>query len=131
MIGFVQGRPYEPERAQQLRILLRVVVGIVVLLLGWAGLILVGHGSTATAVRVLVLPGVLLGVLAVGALRAVAAQSGSARAWVSAAGVVSLLVALLLSRTGVGLLVAVVGVPLLLIGVLPGRDERPRPPAGR
>ncbi len=113
---------YEPDRARQLRILLRVVVGIVVVMLGWAGLTLAGHGSTATALRVLVLPGVLLGILAVGALRALASDRRSARVWVPAAGVVALVVALLLSQTVAGFLVAVVGVPLLLIGVLPGRE---------
>ena len=122
---------YEPDRARQLRILLRVVVLVVVLMLGWAGLILLGDGSASTALRVLVLPGVLLGVLAVAALRALAAAGGSARLWAPATGAVSLLVALLLSRTAAGLLIAVVGVPLLLIAVLPGRDEDPQRPTGR
>ena len=131
MIRFAVGESYGPERAGQLKILLRVVLGMVVLILGWGVLILVGHGSTSTAVRVLVLPGVLLGALAVGGLRAVAAGDPRARPWVVATGIVAVLVALLLSRTGVGLLVAVVGVPLLLIGALPGRDEQPKPPAGR
>lgn len=129
MIRFAQATPYQPERATQLKVLLRVVLGIVGLMLGWGVLILVGHGSTSTALRVLVLPAVLMGVLAVGGLRAVAAGDPNARPWVAATGVVAVLVALLLSRTGVGLLVAVVGVPLLLIGVLPGRDDKPKPPA--
>jgi hypothetical protein len=122
--------PYEPERARQLRILLLLVLGVAVFLLGWAGMILAGHGSTANALRVLVVPGLLLALLAAGALRALAADGGTARVWVAAAGAVTVVVALLLSRTFAGLLIAVIGVPLLLIGVLPGRDEGPQRPGG-
>jgi hypothetical protein len=49
---------------------------------------------------------------------------------VAAAGAVTVVVALLLSRTFAGLLIAVIGVPLLLIGVLPGRDEGSQRPGG-
>ena len=122
--------PYEPERARQLRVLLLLVLGVAVFLLGWAAMILAGNGSTENALRVLIVPGLLLGLLAAGALRALAADRGTARVWVAAAGAVTLVVALLLSRTFAGLLIAVIGVPLLLIGVLPGRDEGPQRPGG-
>ena len=122
--------PYEPERVRQLRILLLLVLGVAVFLLGWAGMILAGNGSTENALRVLIVPGLLLGLLAAGALRALAADRGTARVWVAASGAVTLVVALLLSRTFAGLLIAVIGVPLLLIGVLPGRDEGPQRPGG-
>lgn len=113
---------YEEDRARQLTMLLRVVLGIVAIILGWAGLILLGHGSVGTAVRVLVLPGLLLGLFAAGSLRALAVGSPTARKLVPATGVITVLIAVLLSQTTAGLLVAVVGVPLLLIAVLPGRD---------
>ncbi len=113
---------YEPDRARQLTMLLRVVLGLVAIMLGWAGVILLGHGSVGTALTVLVLPGVLLGVLAAASLRALAAGRPSARRLVPATGAVTVVIAVLLSQTAGGLLVAVVGVPLLLIAVLPGRD---------
>lgn len=117
--------PYEPERARQLRILLWVVVVIAVGLLGWAALIVLGDGSASTALRVLALPALLLGALAAGALRALNAEDERARLLSASAGVVAVVVAILLSRTVAGLLVAVIGVPLLLIALLPGREVEP------
>jgi hypothetical protein len=123
-------KPYEPDRARQLRLLLVVVVVLVVLLLGWAALIVLGDGPVDTAVGLLVVPGVLLGLLAAGGLRALATGDGSARLWAPAAGGVAIVVALLLSRTVAGLLVGLIGVPLLLIAVLPGRDTGTGPTGG-
>jgi hypothetical protein len=114
--------PYGAQRTSQLRVLLRLALGAAAVLLGWAGVVLGGGGAAATALGVLVLPGLLLGGLAGLALVALARGHRSARLLGATTGVVALLVALLLSRTLVGLLVAVVGVPLLLVAVLPGRD---------
>ncbi|MBB6629839.1 hypothetical protein H5V45_21150 [Nocardioides sp. KIGAM211] len=129
MIRFALGEPYRPERARQLRILLGAAAVVVVFLFGWAALLLLGHGSASTALLVLVVPGVLLGGLVAGALRAVSNEDPNARPWVAATGLVAIVVAVLLSQTFIGLLVAVVAVPLLLIGVLPGRDDDPPEPS--
>ncbi len=122
--------PYEPARVRQLRILVKVVLGLAVVLLVWAGLIVLGNGAVDVAVRILVLPGVLLGAFAVVALRALAIDSAAAKVPLVATAIITIVEALLLSRTVVGLLAGVVGVALLLFAVLPGRGEPAEPADG-
>ena len=122
--------PYEPARVRQLRILVKVVLGLAVVLLVWAGLIVLGNGAVDVAVRILVLPGVLLGAFAVVALRALAIDSAAAKVPLVATAIITIVEALLLSRTVVGLLAGVVGVALLLFAVLPGRGEPAEPVDG-
>ena len=131
--GEVPGRPrYAPDRARQLRLLLRVVVVTAVLLVLAAVVLLAGGGDVERVLLVLALPGLLLLGLGTGAHALLARGATAARPLIAATGVVAILTGLLLSRTGVGLLVAVVGVPLLLVAVLPGRDEdRPDPAPDR
>ncbi len=114
---------YAPDRVRQLRLLLWVVVGAAGLL-ALAAVLVVPVGSAALVLR----PAALLLALAVGSLALLARGTPAARPVIAATAVVAILVGLLLSRTGVGLLFALVGVPLLLIAVLPGRDEPPSQP---
>ena len=120
--------PYGPDRARQLRLLLWVAVGIAVLLVLAAAVLLAGGGDVVRVLLVLAVPGLLLLGLAAGSQALLARGSLAARPLTAATGVVAILTGLLLSRTGPGLLVAVVGVPLLLVAVLPDRDEDPAGP---
>lgn len=123
-----EASPYGPDRARQLRLLLWVVVGAAVLLVLAAAVLLAGGGEAAPVLLVLGLPGLLLLSLAAGSQVLLARGRTAARPLTATTGVVAILTGLLLSRTGAGLLVAVVGVPLLLIAVLPARDEDPAGP---
>jgi len=120
--------PYGPDRARQLRLLLWVLVVAAVLLVLAAALLTSAGGSRGGALLVLALPGVLLLGLAAAALAGLARSAPAARPLTAASAVLAILTGLLLSRTGAGLLFAVIGVPLLLIAVLPGRDEPPSQP---
>jgi hypothetical protein len=120
--------PYGPDRARQLRLLLWVLVVAAVLLVLAAALLTSSGSSRGGALLVLALPGVLLLGLAAAALAGLARSLPAARPLTAASAVLAILTGLLLSRTGAGLLFAVIGVPLLLIAVLPGRDEPPSQP---
>lgn len=122
------GAPYGPERARQLRLLLWVAVGVAVLLVLAAAVLLAGGAEAAPVLLVLALPGLLLLALAAASQALLARGATAAKPLIAATGVVAILTGLLLSRTEPGLLVAVVGVPLLLVAVLPGRDEHPAGP---
>ena len=115
---------YGPERVRQLRLLLWVVVAAAVLLLVAAALVVPG-GDVSGVLLVLVLPGVLMLGLAGGSLVGLARSAAASRPLTAATAVVAILTGLLLSRIGPGLMFAVLGVPLLLVAVLPGRDEAP------
>ena len=119
---------YGPSRARQLRLLLWVAIGAALVLAGAAVVLLAGGGDAPRVLLVLALPAVLL--LGLGAAAQLLLSRGhrAARPLTAASGVVAILIGLLLSRTGVGLLAAVIGVPLLLVAVLPGRDEPPSQP---
>ena len=118
---------YEPARVRQLRILLWVVlvVGAVlaVLALGY----LLGGSDPVLVLLVVVAPAVLMLGLGSKTLQLLGRGQPSARSWVIGTGCVVVLTGLLLSRTGPGLLLAVVGILLLLGGVLPARDADPGP----
>ena len=119
---------YGPDRARQLRLLLWVVVAAAVLLLVVAAVLVTGGAAPGSVLLVLALPGVLLLGLAAAALAGLARSAPAAKPLTAASAVLAILTGLLLSRTGAGLLFAVIGVPLLLIAVLPGRDEPPSQP---
>jgi peptidoglycan/LPS O-acetylase OafA/YrhL len=123
------GGPYGAERARQLRWLLWAAVGVAVLLVLAAAVLLAGGGEAARVLLVLALPGLLLLALAAASQALLARGAAAAKPVTAATGVVAILTGLLLSRTGPGLLVAVVGVPLLLVAVLPGRDEEQTGPS--
>ena len=117
--------PYEPDRSRQLRILLYVVAAAAATMLALAGYLLLAPGrvvDTSQVLLVLALPGALLVLGASSSLWLLAVQSAAARLTTPATGLTTVAVGLLLSRTGPGLLVGLVGIMLLLISVLPGRE---------
>lgn len=120
-------RVYEPARARQLRILLWVVVAAGALMALLAVGFLLGGSDPVLVLLVVVLPALAMLALAARCLKLLASSDPRTRSWVVGTAAVVLLVGLLLSRTGPGALVAVVGILLLLIAVLPGRDTHPGP----
>ena len=123
-------RVYEPARARQLRILLRVVVGVAGLMTVFAVFFLLGGSDPALVLAVVLLPAVLMLALAARTLKLLERSDPRARSWVVGTAWVVVLVGLLLSRTAPGIVVAVVGILMLLIAVLPGRDSGPGPTSG-
>lgn len=116
--------PYEPTRANQLRKLLKVIVGLGAVMIGYAaGLLILRDTSAGLVLLVLVLPAVLMLVLGGRALSVLGSGAGAERVWVSATAAATILVGVLLSRTGPGFLVGLAGVLLLLLAVLPSRDR--------
>ena len=116
--------PYEPARARQLRRLLKVVVGLGAVMIGYAAGLLILRDVDATVVLVvLVLPALLMLGLGGRSLAVLGSGAGAERVWVSATAAATILVGMLLSRTGPGLLVGVAGILLLLLAVLPARDS--------
>ncbi|MCW2843613.1 MAG: hypothetical protein JWN22_1529 [Nocardioides sp.] len=116
-------RTYAPDRARQLRLLLWVVVAMATFLtLVAAVLLLVGGVDVAQVLFVLVVPALVLLGLGSWSMSLLADDRAGARAAIVGTAVVAILEGLLLSRVGPGLLVGVVGILLLLVAVLPGRE---------
>ena len=116
---------YEPDRAKQLRILLWVVLAAAATMAAIAAFLLLDPGRVVDSrqvLLVLMLPAGLLAVLGGATLWLLAAERPAARLTSPVTAVVAVGVGLLLSRSGPGLLVGVVGIMLLLISVLPGRE---------
>ena len=122
--------PYEPARARQLRRMLKVVVGAGAVMIGYAaGLLILRDADAAVVLVILVVPALLMLGLGGRALAVLGSGAGAERVWVSATAAATILVGVLLSRTGPGLLVGVAGILLLLLSVLPARDSEPDEPA--
>ncbi len=118
--------PYEPARARQLRMMLKVVCGLGAVMIGYAaGLLILRDVDVAVVLVVLVLPALLMLGLGGRSLAVLGSGAGAERVWVSATAAAAILVGVLLSRTGPGVLVGVAGILLLLIAVLPVRDRGP------
>ncbi len=130
MSPVASGGSYDPQRARQLRLLLWVALGAALLLGLVAAVLLAGGADAGRVLVVLAAPAVLLAVLAAGSQVLLTRGHPAARVLSAATGVVAILIGLVLSRTGAGLLAVVLGVPLLLIAVLPGRDEPAQPHDG-
>ena len=118
--------PYEPARARQLRMMLKVVCGLGAVMIGYAaGLLILRDTDVAVVLVVLVVPALLMLGLGGRSLAVLGSGAGAERVWVSATSAATILVGVLLSRTGPGLLVGVAGILLLLFAVLPVRDRGP------
>lgn len=116
---------YEPDRARQLRILLCVVLAAAATMGAVAAFLLFVPGrvvDTRQILLVLVLPAAVLAGLGGATLWLLAAEQPAARLTSPVTAVLAVGVGLVLSRSGPGFLVAVVGIMLLLISVLPGRE---------
>ena len=123
--------PYEPARAHQLGLVLWVVVAAGLALLAYGVLGLVNGSAVGLVILVALLPALVLLTLASWSRGLLRQADPSARVAVTVTGAVTALVGLLYSRTGPGILIAVVGVLLVLLALLPGRDDADAPPPGR
>ncbi|MFC4786458.1 hypothetical protein ACT8ZV_18425 [Nocardioides sp. MAHUQ-72] len=122
-------RTYEPARARQLRILLWVVVVVAALMAVFALAFLAAGSDPLLVLLVVALPAAVMLGLSARTLKLLGRADPRAGSWVVGTAWVVVLVGLLLSRTGPGLFVTIVGILLLLIAVLPGRDARPGQPS--
>ena len=114
--------PYEPARARQLRILLWVVIAAAAVLAVVAAGYLLAGAAPGLVLLVLVVPAVLMLVLGRTSLQLLGRGEPGAKSWIVATAVTTMLVALLLSRTGPGGLLGLLGVLLMLVALLPARD---------
>lgn len=120
-------KPYDPARARQLRILLRIVVVLAALMVAYAVLLLaVSTAGPGLVLLVLVLPAVVLLVLGRLSLGVLGRERPSARWWCAGTGLAMVAAGLLLSQVPPGFLLLLVGVLLTLVALLPGR-EAPEP----
>ena len=130
-----QRPPYEPARSRQLTIVLWVVVGLGLLLAGFGAWLLFSGAPAGLVILLLLLPAVLMLLLAGWCRGLLQRGEATARVAVPVTAVATTLVGLLWSRSVPGILIAVVGVLLLLLALLPGRGDADSsadsPPAGR
>ena len=123
---------YPPARARQLRNLLRVVVVMAALMVAYALVLLaVSTAAPGLVLLLLVLPAVVLLGLARQSLGVLAGERASARWWCAGTGLAMVATGLLLSRVPPGFLLLLVGVLLLLVALLPGRDDEDAPGTDR
>lgn len=116
--------PYRADRVRQLRIVTWVILVLTGLSLAYAGFLLVDGTNPAVRVLVLlVLPGVLAVGLAVWSLRLLAHEASAARWTLTGAGVFSTLLGLVLSQFGPAIVFSVAGILVILLALLPARQE--------
>ena len=120
--------PYEPARVRPLRKLLWVVVSFGVVMVMFAVFFLAVDARPGEVLGTLLIPGILLTWLSGWSIGLLSRGEALARVTVPATGAVAILVGVLLSGIGVGLLIGVFGVLLLLYALLPIRDPEPDPP---
>lgn len=113
---------YSPGRAKQLGILLWAAVGLAGLGAGLAGW-LVGTGFAGPAIIVAVPAVLVLGTSGM-ALRELRQGNFAAKPWSASAGAVLILSGLFFAYSGVGILLSIVGVPLVLLALLGDHGER-------
>ena len=123
MAGPVTRAPYEPARARQLGIVLWVVVVAGLALVAYGVLGLVSGAAVGRVILVALLPALVLLVLASWSRGVLRESDPAARRAVTTTGVATVLVGVLYSQVGPGILIAVVGILLLLLALLPGRDD--------
>ncbi|GAB3763599.1 hypothetical protein FB382_001160 [Nocardioides ginsengisegetis] len=117
--------PYDRGRARQLRMMLYAVLASATVMVILAVALLIHTGddaSTGVVLLVVLVPALVLLGLSVRTLALLALADRRVKMWVTASGTAAILDGLLLTRVGVGWVLIVVGVLLVLVGALPGRD---------
>jgi hypothetical protein len=115
--------PYEPARARQLGIVLWLVVAAGLVLVAYGVLGLVTGAAVGRVILVALLPALVLLTLASWSRGVLRDGDAGARRAITICGIATLLVGVLYSQVGPGILIAVVGILLLLLALLPGRDD--------
>lgn len=122
------GEPYQQARVRPLRMLcwLVVSIGVVMVLLG--GVYLVAGANPGAVLFLLLLPALLMTGLSAWSISLLTENRPRARVVVPAAAAATILVGIMYSRIGPGVLIAVVGILQLLYALLPARESEPQPP---
>ena len=115
--------PYEPARARQLGMVLWLVVAAGLALVGYGVLGLVSGAAVGRVILVALVPALALLVLASWSRGVLRDGDPAARRATTITADATIVVGLLYSQVGPGILVAVVGILLLLLARLPGRDD--------
>jgi hypothetical protein len=125
----VSPEPYQQVRVRPLRMLCWVVVsiGVVMVLLGVV--YLVAGANPGAVLFLLLIPALLMTGLSAWSISLLSEDRARARIVVPAAGLVTILVGVMYSRVGPGILIAVAGILLLLFALLPARESEPQPPS--
>jgi hypothetical protein len=125
----VNREPYQQVRVRPLRMLcwLVVSIGVVMVLLGVV--YLVAGANPGAVLFLLLIPGLLMTGLSAWSISLLSENRARARIVVPAAGVVTVLVGVMYSRVGPGILISVAGILLLLFALLPARESEPQPPS--
>ena len=120
--------PYQQVRVRPLRLLcwLVVSIGVVMVLLG--GVYLVAGANPGAVLFLLLLPALLMTGLSAWSISLLTENRPRARIVVPTAAAATILVGIMYSRVGPGLLIAVVGILQLLYALLPAREPEPPPP---
>ena len=124
----MSGEPYQQARVRPLRMLswLVVSVGVVMVLVGVA--YLVAGANPGAVLFLLLIPALLMTGLAAWSIALLSEEQARARIVVPASGLVTILVGVMYSRVGPGILIAVAGILLLSFALLPARESEPGPP---
>jgi len=120
--------PYHQGRVRPLRTLCWVVVsiGVVMVLLG--GVYLVAGANPGAVLFLLLIPALMMTGLAAWSIALLSENRPRARIVVPTGAAATILVGIMYSRVGPGVLIGVVGVLQLLFALLPARDPDPQPP---
>jgi hypothetical protein len=124
----VTSEPYQQVRVRPLRMLCWVVVSIGVVMVLLAVVYLVAGADPGAVLFLLLIPALLMTGLSAWSISLLSENRPRARIVVPAAGVVTILVGVMYSRVGPGILIAVAGILLLLFALLPARESEPQPP---
>ena len=121
--------PYAQARVRPLRLLswLVISIGVVMVLLGVV--YLVAGIDPGAVLFLLLIPATLMTGLAGWSIALLGDNQALARIVVPASAAVTILVGVMYSRIGPGVLIAGAGILLLLYAVLPAREAEPDPPS--
>jgi hypothetical protein len=125
----VTREPYPGVRVRPLQLLSWVVVSIGVVMVLLAVVYLLAGADPGAVLLLLLLPALLMTGLAAWSISLLTRNHRRARLTVPATGAVTVLVGIMYSRIGPGVLITVAGLLLLFFALLPARESEPDPPS--
>jgi uncharacterized membrane protein HdeD (DUF308 family) len=125
----VTREPYQQVRVRPLQLLSWVVVSIGVVMVLLAVVYLLAGADPGAVLLLLLLPALLMTGLAAWSISLLTRNHRRARLTVPATGAVTVLVGIMYSRIGPGVLITVAGLLLLFFALLPARESEPDPPS--
>ena len=125
----MSGEPYQQARVRPLRMLCWLVVGIGVVMVLLGVVYLVAGANPGAVLFLLLVPALLMTGLSAWSISLLSEDRARARVVVPATGVVTILVGIMYSRVGPGILISVAGLLLLFFALLPARESEPGPPS--